>query len=361
MNFGWRLMRLWQVLKVTNNSMETRKPSNEIIIYEGDNGQTRIDVRLENDTVWLTQDQMAELFDKGRSTVAEHILNIFNEGELEEKSVCRESRRTGTDGKAYSVKHYNLDVIISVGYRVKSIQGTQFRIWATKRLNEYIVKGFTMDDERLKNSGGGVYWKELLNRIRDIRSSEKVLYRQVLDLYSTSIDYNPKSNESKRFFAIVQNKLHYAANGKTAAELISERVDADKPFMGLMTFGKDGVRKTDIMVAKNYLSEQEIKRLNNVVSAYFDIAELRALDEKPTTMQDYINQLDKLIASMDRAVLNDAGKVSHIEAEAKAHAEYAKYQVKTLSSVEGAYIDSMRTLQKKVEKKVKGKKPNDKK
>ena len=255
------------------------------------------------------------------------------------------------------VKFYNLDAIISVGYRVNSATATKFRIWATTRLHEYIVKGFTMDDERLKNSGGGVYWKELLDRIRDIRSSEKVLYRQVLDLYATSIDYAAKSNESKKFFAIVQNKLHYAANGKTAAELISERVNSDKPFMGLMTFGKDGVRKADVTVAKNYLTEREIKRLNNVVSAYFDIAELRVLDQKLTMMQDYINQLNKLISSMDRAVLNDAGKVSHIEAEVKAYAEYAKYQVKTISLVEKSYLDTIKTVQKKVVKKANKKRP----
>lgn len=326
---------------------------NQIIIYQGDNGQPKIEVRVENETVWLNQDQLAELFNKGRSTIAEHILNIFKEGELDENSVCREFRRTGADGKEYVVKHYNLDVIISVGYRVSSIEGTRFRQWATARLREYIVKGFTMDDDRLKNNGGGNYWKELLDRIRDIRSSEKVLYRQVLDLYATSIDYNPQGQESKKFFAIVQNKLHYAANGKTAAELVSERADAEKPFMGLMTFGKDGVRKSDVTVAKNYLNEQELKKLNNVVSAYFDIAELRALDGIKTTMKDYLDQLDKLITSMDRAVLQDAGKVSKIEAEVKAYGEYQKYQIKMVSPVEKDYLENIKTVEKKVKKKIK--------
>lgn len=326
---------------------------NQIIIYQGDNGQPKIEVRVENETVWLNQDQLAELFNKGRSTIAEHILNIFKEGELDENSVCREFRRTGADGKEYVVKHYNLDVIISVGYRVSSIEGTRFRQWATTRLREYIVKGFTMDDDRLKNNGGGNYWKELLDRIRDIRSSEKVLYRQVLDLYATSIDYDPQGQESKKFFAIVQNKLHYAANGKTAAELVSERADAEKPFMGLMTFGKDGVRKSDVTVAKNYLTEQELKKLNNVVSAYFDIAELRALDGIKTTMKDYLDQLDKLITSIDRAVLQNAGKVSKIEAEVKAYGEYQKYQIKTLSPVEEDYLENIKAIEKKVNKKLK--------
>jgi hypothetical protein len=339
--------------------------NNEIIIYQSADGTPSIEVHVENETVWLTQEKIAELFGVRRPAITKHLKNIFESGELVEdevSSILEHTTRHGAiEGKTQEAKTklYSLDAIISIGYRVNSATATRFRQWATTRLREYIGKGFTMDDERLKNAGGGNYWKELLERIRDIRSSEKVLYRQVLDLYATSIDYDPKGNKSKSFFAIVQNKLHYAANGKTAAELISERVDADKPFMGLMTFGKDGVRKTDVMVAKNYLSETEIKKLNNVVSAYFDIAELRALDQKPTTMQDYINQLDKLIASMDRAVLSNAGKVSHIEA--KAHVEYAKYQVKTLSPVEGAYLDSIKTVQKKVEEKVKEQKPKPKK
>lgn len=333
--------------------MENKEPNNKIIIYTGDGGEPVIQVRIEGETVWLNQAQLAELFGTTRPNITMHIKNIFEEGELNESSVCKDYLQTASDGKKYTTKNYNLDLIISLGYRVKSQVATRFRQWATERLREYIVKGFTMDDERLKGNGGGQYWKELLDRIRDIRSSEKVLYRQVLDLYATGIDYDPKSDESKKFFAIVQNKLHYAANGKTAAELISERVDADRPFMGLMTFKKDGVRKADVTVAKNYLTENEIKRLNNVVSAYFDIAELRAMDGIKTTMQDYLEHLDKLIASMDRAILQDAGKVSKIEAEAKAHGEYRKYQAKTPSPVEEVYLKSVIALEKKVKKRAK--------
>ena len=338
--------------------MNDQTVQNEIIIYEGDNGVPRIEVRIDGETVWLTQAQLVDLFDSSKANISEHIKNIFTEGELQQEATVRKSRTVQKEGDrevSREIEYYNLEMIISLGYRVKSQVATRFRQWATARLREYIIKGFTMDDERLKNAGGGRYWKELLERIRDIRSSEKVLYRQVLDLYATSVDYNPHGHESKKFFAIVQNKLHYAANGKTAAELVSERADAEKPFMGLMTFGKDGVRKSEVTVAKNYLSENEIKRLNNVVSAYFDIAELRALDGVKTTMQDYLNQLDKLIASMDRAVLQEAGKVSKIEAEKKAHEEYRKYQAKTLSPVEEAYLENMKALEKKIEKKVKEK------
>jgi len=288
--------------------MDKNIENNQIIIYESGNGQLKIEVSFSGETAWLTQSQLVELYQSSKANISEHIKHIFDEGELNKNLVVRKFRTTAADGKNYQTEYYSLDMIISLGYRIKSSIATRFRIWATERLREYMIKGFTMDDERLKNNGGGNYWKELLDRIRDIRSSEKVLYRQVLDLYATSIDYNPQSQESKKFFAIVQNKLHYAVNGKTAAELISERVDADKPFMGLMTFSKDEVRKSDITVAKNYLTEQELKKLNNIVSAYFDIAELRALDGIQTTMNDYINQLDKLIVSMDRNVLQNAGK-----------------------------------------------------
>jgi len=335
--------------------MKHTEPNNEVIIYTGDGGQPVVSVRVEGETVWLNQAQLAELFDTTIQNVSLHIQNIYEEGELAEEATSKEYLIVQNEGNrevSRRVKHYNLDLIISLGYRVRSHIATHFRRWATARLREYIVKGFTMDDERLKGNGGGQYWKELLDRIRDIRSSEKVLYRQVLDLYATSTDYDSKSDASKKFFSIVQNKLHYAANGKTAAEIISERVDAEKPFMGLMTFKKDGVRKADVIVAKNYLNEKEIKRLNNVVSAYFDIAELRALDGIKTTMQDYLEQLDRLVASMDRTVLQDAGKVSKIEAEVKAHAEYSKYQTKTLSPVEEAYLESIKTLQKQAQKKV---------
>lgn len=324
---------------------------NKIIIYEGKGGQPKLDVQIDGETVWLTIEQMSQLFDRGKSTINEHIINIYKEGELEQDISMK--KIGNSDFSTKPTNYYNLDVIISVGYRVKSVNGTRFRQWATKRLREYIIKGFTIDDDRLKNAGGGQYWKELLDRIRDIRSSEKVLYRQVLDLYATSIDYNPSSKETQQFFAIVQNKLHYAANGKTAAEIISERVDAEKPFMGLMTFSGRGIIKSDVLIAKNYLKAEEIKKLNNVVSAYFDIAELRALDRIPTKMKDHIEQLDKLILSMDRKVLKNAGKISHTEAEAKALREYKKYQVKNLSNVEQAYLSSINTLEKKVKKSTK--------
>ena len=253
----------------------------EIILYTTEDGITKINVQLENETVWLTQEQMANLFGKARSTITEHISNIFVEGELVEKVVCRNIRLTthhgAIEGKTQEkdVKHYNLDVIISVGYRVKSIQGTRFRQWATQRLKEYIVKGFTMDDERLKNLGGGNYWKELLGRIRDIRSSEKVMYRQVLDLYATASDYDPKSDQSLTFFKIVQNKLHFAAHGHTASEVIYLRVDSDKPFAGVTNFKGDASTQAEVLIAKNFLEEKELKVLNNLVAAYFDLAELK--------------------------------------------------------------------------------------
>ncbi len=334
--------------------MKNIKSEDQIIIYENEEGQPKIEVRIVDETVWLTQQQIATLYQSSRTNIVEHIKHIYEENELEESSTCRNFRQSRTEGNRTierEMPFYNLDMIISLGYRVKSSIATKFRIWATSRLREYIIKGFAIDDDRLKNAGGGSYWKELLDRIRDIRSSEKVLYRQVLDLYATSVDYNPKSKESQDFFAIVQNKLHYAANGKTAAELVSERANADKPFMGLMTFSGNSVSKRDVIIAKNYLSEKEIKRLNNIVSAYFDIAELRALDEIQTTMKDYLSQLDKLIASMDRAVLNDAGKVSKIEAEKKAFQEYRKYQEETFSPVEEAYLENIKDLQKKIDKK----------
>ena len=323
----------------------------EMIIYQSDEG-VRLDVRLENKTVWLNIEQIAQLFNKGRATISEHISNIFKEGELEEKVVCRKFRQTtqhgALEGKTQSkeVKYYNLDVIISVGYRVKSIQGTRFRQWATERLHEYIVKGFTMDDERLKNMGGGSYWKELLDRIRDIRSSEKVLYRQVLDIYATSVDYDPRTDASKLFFKIVQNKLHYAAHGHTAAEVIYERADAEQPFMGLKTFEGELPAIKDIKIAKNYLDENELKILNNLVSGYFDFAEIMALEHRPVYMMDYVKQLDTILQSTGRPLLKGSGSISHQEAMDKALAEYRKYQVKTLTQVEEDYLDSINALGK---------------
>lgn len=332
----------------------------ELIIYQSDEG-IKLDVRLENKTVWLNIRQIAQLFNKGRTTISEHISNIFKEGELDEKEVCRKIRHTtqhgAVEGKTQEreVKYYNLDVIISVGYRVKSIQGTRFRQWATERLNEYIVKGFTMDDERLKKIGGGSYWKELLDRIRDIRSSEKVLYRQVLDIYATSVDYDPRTDASKLFFKIVQNKLHYAAHGHTAAEVIYERADADQPFMGLTTFEGELPAIKDIKIAKNYLKENELKILNNLVSGYFDFAEIMALEHRPVYMMDYVKQLDTILQSTGRPLLKGSGGISHQEAMDKALAEYRKYQVKTLTPVEEAYLESINALGKLAKQKGKQK------
>ena len=327
----------------------------EMMIYQSDKG-IKLDVRLENKTVWLNIEQIATLFNKGRSTINEHILNIFKEGELDEKVVCRNFRHTtlhgAIEGKTQSrdVKYYNLDVIISVGYRVKSIQGTRFRQWATERLNEYIVKGFTLDDERLKNLGGGNYWKELLDRIRDIRSSEKVLYRQVLDIYATSIDYDPRTEASRLFFKIVQNKLHYAAHGHTAAEVIYERADAAQPFMGLTSFAGELPAIKDIKIAKNYLKENELKILNNIVSGYFDFAEIMAMEHRPVYMMDYVKQLDTILQSTGRPMLKGSGSISHQEAMDKALEEYRKYQVKALAPVEEAYLESINALGKLVKR-----------
>ena len=273
-----------------------------IIIYQSEDGVVRLDVRLEEKTVWLTIDQMSELFGKSRSTINEHILHIYEEGELEEDKTKR--KIGNSDFSTKPTNFYNLDVIISVGYRVKSIQGTRFRQWATERLHEYIVKGFALDDKRLKNLGGGGYWKELLDRIRDIRSSEKVLYRQVLDLYATAVDYDPRSDTSRLFFKIVQNKLHYAAHGHTAAEVIYERADADKPFMGLTTFKGELPCLNDVKIAKNYLSADELKILNNLVSGYFDFAEIQALKHRPLYMEDYVRQLDNNIVSIGEELLS---------------------------------------------------------
>ena len=319
-----------------------------IIIYQSEDGVVRLDVRLEDKTVWLTIDQMAELFGKSRSTINEHILNVYEEGELEE---VKTKRKIGiSDNSTKPTNFYNLDVIISVGYRVKSIQGTRFRQWATERLHEYIVKGFALDDERLKNLGGGSYWKELLDRIRDIRSSEKVLYRQVLDLYATAVDYDPHSETSRLFFKIVQNKLHYAAHGHTAAEVIYERADADKPFMGLTTFKGEFPCLNEVKIAKNYLSADELKILNNLVSGYFDFAEIQALRHKPMYMEDYVHQLDNILLANGEGLLTDGGSVSHEEAMEKAVAEYRKFQVKTLSPVEQAYLESIIGIEKKAKR-----------
>lgn len=314
----------------------------EILIYQTEDGLTKINVKMQDETVWLTQQQLAELYQSSKSNVSEHIKHIFEEGELDEESVVRKFRTTASDGKNYNVIHYNLDMIISLGYRIKSSIATRFRRWATERIKEYMIKGFTMDDERLKGNGGGNYWKELLDRIRDIRSSEKVLYRQVLDLYATSVDYNPNSEQSVLFFKIVQNKLHYAAHGHTAAEVIYERADAEKPFMGLTAFKGELPALKDIGIAKNYLNEDELKILNNLVSGYFDLAEINALEHRPMYMSDYVEQLDAVLSSGNRKLLTGSGKVSHDEAMKKAKEEYKKYQAITLSPVEQAYMETIK-------------------
>ena len=281
----------------------------EIIIYQTEDGYTKIDVKFEDETVWLTQAQLCELYQTSKSNISEHIKHIFEEEELDEESVVRKFRTTAADGKNYNTIHYNLDMIISLGYRVKSKIATNFRRWAAERLKEYMIKGFTMDDERLKNLGGGNYWKELLDRIRDIRSSEKVMYRQVLDLYATSVDYDPKSSESIAFFKMVQNKLHYAAHGHTAAEVIYERADASQPFMGLKSFSGDFPVLKDISIAKNYLNDEELKILNNIVSGYFDFAEIQAMRHNPMHMEDYVEHLDNVLKTTGEKVLQGAGRL----------------------------------------------------
>ena len=325
----------------------------EILIYQTDDGQTNIEVKIEDDTVWLTQQQMSELFQTSRTNVVEHIKHIYEERELDEISTCRNFRQVRKEGNrevTRQILHYNLDMIISLGYRIKSVIATRFRQWATQRLKEYMIKGFTIDDERLKGNGGGNYWKELLDRIRDIRSSEKVLYRQVLDLYATSVDYNPHSEESVRFFKIVQNKLHYAAHGHTAAEVIYQRADAQKPFMGLTSFSGELPALKDIGIAKNYLDESELKVLNNLVSGYFDLAEINAIEHKPMYMDDYVKQLDSVLSSGNRKLLTGSGSVSHKQALEKAKSEYRKYQEITLTPVEKAYLESIKEVSKEVKR-----------
>ena len=326
----------------------------DIIIYQTDNGLTKIDVRVENETVWLSQQQMAKLYDTTKQNISLHIKNIFDEEELDEASTVKEFLTVKQEGKRSverKVKYYNLDMIISLGYRIKSKIATNFRKWATERLKEYMIKGFTMDDERLKGYGGGNYWKELLARIKDIRSSEKVLYRQVLDLYATAVDYDPKDSKSIEFFKIVQNKLHYATHGHTASEVIYERADAEKPFMGLTTFKGDIPVLQDVVIAKNYLNEEELKVLNNLVSGYFDFAEIQAIRHNPMYMEDYIKQLDMILSSAGGKVLIGAGSISHNQAIKKAKSEYKKYQVKTISPVEEEYLKSLKEISSEIKKK----------
>lgn len=326
----------------------------DIVIYQTEDGGTKIDVRFEGETVWLTQQQMAELFGSSRTNIVEHIRHIYEEGELDEASTCRKFRQVRDEGGrqvSREIPHYNLDMIISLGYRVKSRIATHFRRWATERLKEYMLKGFTMDDERLKELGGGNYWKELLARIRDIRSSEKVMYRQVLDLYATSVDYDPNSAESIAFFKMVQNKLHYSAHGHTAAEVIYERADADKPFMGLTSFSGDFPTAKDIGIAKNYLTEEELRVLNGIVSGYFDFAEVQAMRHRPMHMSDYVEHLDRILSSTGEQLLVGAGKVSHKQAIEKANREYQRFLVQNLSPVEEAYLQTIKEVEKTAKKK----------
>lgn len=333
-----------------NNKERLNIIRSEIIIYQTDDGQTKIDVKFADETVWLTQAQLCNLYQTSKSNISEHVKHIFEEGELEENAVVRKFRTTAVDGKNYNITHYNLDMIISLGYRVKSKIATNFRRWATERLKEYMIKGFTMDDERLKNLGVGNYWKELLDRIRDIRSSEKVMYRQVLDLYATSVDYNPKSSESISFFKMVQNKLHYTAHGHTAAEVIYKRADASQPFMGLKSFSGDFPELKDISVAKNYLNDEELKILNNIVSGYFDFAEIQAMRHNSMYMADYVEHLENILKNTGEKVLQGSGTISHAQAIEKAKEEYRKYQEQNLSPVEKEYLESIKNVHNKINK-----------
>lgn len=328
--------------------------NNQIIMYQTEDGLTKIDVTLEDETVWLNQAQMAELFQTTKQNISYHINNCFKEGELNGTSVVKDFLTTAADGKPYNTHYYNLDVIISVGYRVKSLRGTQFRIWANSVLKEYLIKGFAMNDDLLKSSGGGDYFKELLDRIRDIRSSERVFYRQILDIYATSIDYDKKAETSILFFKTVQNKMHYAVTGHTAPELVYLRADCTKPFMGLTSFKGNKPQKTDIANAKNYLSESELKELNAITSAYLDFAELQALRRKTMTMREWVNKLDDFLQMSDSEVLQNAGTISHEMALAKAGEEYSKYKkqnIDELSQVEKDFIESAKKVQKMLESK----------
>jgi hypothetical protein len=329
--------------------------TSDIIIYQSEDGVTKIQVRLEDNTVWLTQADMVELFQSSKSNISEHIKHIFEEGELQPNSTVRNFRTVRTEGNRLvgrKIEHYNLDVIISVGYRVKSLRGTQFRIWATERLREYLIKGFTMNDELLKKSGG--YFDELLERIRDIRSSEKVFYRKVLEIYATSIDYDPGAEMTQKFFQTVQNKLHWAAHGHTAAEIIFQRANALLPFMGMTAFKGNKPTKNEISIAKNYLTENELALLNRLVSAYLDIAEINAMQERPMYMKDWIEVLDDFIKMSRQDVLTHTGKISAELAREKALAEYDSYRSKSadeLSEVEKQFIASIEQTSKQLKKK----------
>lgn len=319
---------------------------NNMIIYVSKEGNIKVDVNIQNEDIWMSQDVMANLYDTTKNNISMHLKNIFDEDELERDSVVKKFLTTASDGKNYNVLHYNLDAIIAVGYRINSKKATEFRIWATKVLKEYMTKGFTLNDERLKNNGENPYFEELLARIRDIRSSEKIFWRKILDIYATSIDYNPKDKLSIDFFKTVQNKMHYATHGNTAAELIFYRVDSNKENIGLTNFKGDYPTKSETEVAKNYLTEEELNILNRMVSAYLDIAEINALDHHPMTMQDWIKELDSFLKMTRKDILKDSGKISHKEALKKAHEEYDKYMQTHLTTAEQDYLD---ILNKKIE------------
>ncbi len=345
-------------IAVDSVSFIDMEDNNQVIIYQSEDGETRIDVKFTGETVWLSQQQMADLYQSSRSNVVEHIKHIYEDGELDEESTCRNFRQVRQEGArqvAREIPYYNLDMIISLGYRIRSVIATHFRRWATERLKEYIIKGFTMDDERLKGNGGGAYWRELLDRIRDIRSSEKVMYRQVLDLYATAVDYDPRSEVSVEFFKIVQNKLHFAAHGNTAAEVIFKRANAEAPMMGLTSFKGDHPTLRDAQIAKNYLNEDELKILNNLVSGYFDFAEIQAMKRRPMYMNDYVQQLDTILSSTVEALLTGSGSVSHQQAMDKAREEYRKFQVRELSPVEQAYLETIKVLNSKAKNRGKSK------
>ena len=324
---------------------------NKVIIYTANDGKTRIDVKLEEETLWLTQAQMCELYQTSKSNVSEHIKHIFEEGELNKESVVRNFRTTASDGKEYLVSHYNLDMVIALGYRVRTIIATRFRQWATERLKEYIVKGFTIDDERLKKLGGGSYWKELLERIRDIRATEKVLYRQILEIYATSIDYDPRAQVSQDFFKKVQNKIHYAIHGHTAAELIVERADAEKDFMGLLTFKGNHPTLIEAKTAKNYLNEKELRAMGQLVSGYLDFAERQAEREQVMTMSDWAAYLDRILTMSGEQLLQGSGSVSHEQAMEHATTEYRKYKQRTISDAERDYLLSIKSIEDSITKK----------
>ncbi|KAF0178388.1 MAG: virulence protein [Limisphaerales bacterium] len=324
-------------------------PGGEFLFYQTDDGRTRLQVRLEAETVWLSLNQMAELFQRDKSVISRHISNVFDEGELVRERVVANHATTAADGKTYQVEFFNLDVIISVGYRVKSQRGTQFRIWATQRLREYIVKGFAMDDERLKQRGGGNYFEELLARIRDIRSSEKEFWRKVLEIYATSIDYDPSAEASRQFFATVQNKMHWAAHGQTAAEVIHARVDAAKPQAGMTNWVGAKPSKAEAVIAKNYLSPEELNVLNRIVVAYLELAEVQALNRKPMYMRDWIAKLDDFLRLSGRDILKHAGKISHEQAVMKAELEFEKFhqaQLAEPSQVEKDFEAVVKELKK---------------